>query len=94
MSTRPERPSRETIQEALNKARILVPIHTLWAHRNGETYLVLGHTVDVFDGIVQVLYRNVTDRDYDAIQWTRKLSVWLETVEGAPRFTLQETLKN
>ncbi len=88
MTTRPERPSETELLHQLNQARIKVPIGTTWRHRKGDNYIVLDHLIDVFDGQVQVVYINAKATGPYVIRWTRKLDMWLELVDGKPRFEL------
>jgi hypothetical protein len=75
------------LQDMLAEATEMVPVNSLWRHYKGGTYKVVCIAFDEETLDFEVVYEPVNHPD---IHFTRRLSVWLETVkwQGAtlPRF--------
>jgi hypothetical protein len=61
----------------LGHARVSVPVGTLWQHKKGGRYTVVGHALNTDDGTAMVLYRRVGGPDFNS-------EVECETVYARP----------
>lgn len=69
-------------------ARVMVPPYSVWRHKKGGTYRVLGHELDTETGTARVRYQRVAGPDYDetseaVIHYSRPVEMWTPD-----RFTL------
>jgi len=68
-------------QSTVGAARKLIPIASVWLHKNGGTYEVTGHELDTDTGQARIRYRRIAGPSFNAVkegglEFSRPIDQW------------------
>ena len=55
----------EAVREALNEARKAIPVGSVWLHKKGGTYMVIGAGYDTENGRANIHYYRIAGPDFN-----------------------------